>query len=238
MKVALVFVLLFAAVLCRPVRRVCQIKSEFLPLLPLTALLPRLSLQETDEEEEEDSSDSSESGESSTPAPATIVPVVVTETPAPEPTDDTIVATIVTDTARGDNLGGHPSEYKSIVYVEEKSYHKAPGPYKSYEFVDTGKKTAYAMTDGNEVEKLPKVYKVQLAFNLVFLSTKICQKVQINGYLLTEIKLQTVVLYYYIFFKKENIIYIYSYKHTAVGGTHTPDTSCRATTFCCCFVKM
>uniref|UniRef100_A0A3Q0RP49 Secreted phosphoprotein 1 n=1 Tax=Amphilophus citrinellus TaxID=61819 RepID=A0A3Q0RP49_AMPCI len=162
MKVALVFVLLFAAVLCRPVRRVCQIKSEFLPLLPLTALLPRLSLQETDEEEEEDSSDSSESGESSTPAPATIVPVVVTETPAPEPTDDTIVATIVTDTARGDNLGGHPSEYKSIVYVEEKSYHKAPGPYKSYEFVDTGKKTAYAMTDGNEVEKLPKVYKVQL----------------------------------------------------------------------------
>lgn len=88
--------------------------------------------------------------------------MVVTETPAPETTDDTIVATIVTDTARGDNLGGHPSEYKSIVYVEEKSYHKAPGPYKSYEFVDTGKKTGYAMTDGNEVEKLPKVYKVQL----------------------------------------------------------------------------
>lgn len=125
-------------------------------------------LQETEEEEEEEdeSSDSSESGESSTPAPSTVAPVVVTETPAPEPTDEPIVATVVTDTARGDNLGGYPSEYKSIVYVEEKSYHKAPGPYKSYEFEDTGKKTAYSMTDGNEVEKLPKVYKVQLALSI------------------------------------------------------------------------
>lgn len=78
-----------------------------------------------------------------------------------------IEPTIVTDTetARGDNMGGYPSDYKSIVYVEDKSYHKVPGPYKSYEFVGTGKKMAYDMTDGNEVEKSLKVYKVQVSLN-------------------------------------------------------------------------
>ncbi|XP_041825107.1 osteopontin isoform X1 [Melanotaenia boesemani] len=115
------------------------------------------------EEEEDNSTDSSESGESSTPAPVTVNPVVVTDEPIAETTIDTILPTIVTDTdgGRGDSLGGYPSDYKSIVYVEEKSYHKIPGPYKSYEFVGTGKKVAYDMTDGNEVEKSPKVYKVQ-----------------------------------------------------------------------------
>ncbi|XP_041825109.1 osteopontin isoform X2 [Melanotaenia boesemani] len=113
------------------------------------------------EEEEDNSTDSSESGESSTPAPVTVNPVVVTDEPIAETTIDTILPTIVTDTdgGRGDSLGGYPSDYKSIVYVEEKSYHKIPGPYKSYEFVGTGKKVAYDMTDGNEVEKSPKVYK-------------------------------------------------------------------------------
>lgn len=130
-------------------------------LHPLTPHLPPLSLQETEEEEDESNS---ESGESSTPAPATVTPVVVTEGPAAETTAEPIVPTIVTDTetARGDNLGGYPSEYKSI-YIEDKSYHKVPVPYKSYEFVDTGKKTAYGMTDGNEVEKSLKVYKVQVS---------------------------------------------------------------------------
>ncbi|XP_023145229.1 osteopontin isoform X2 [Amphiprion ocellaris] len=115
---------------------------------------------ETEEEEEdEESSNSSESGESSTVAPATIIPVIVTDEPLPETTAEPLEPTIVTDPARGDNLGGYPSDYKSIVYVEDKSYHKLPVPYKSYEFVGTGKKTAYDMTDGNEVEKSLKVYK-------------------------------------------------------------------------------
>ncbi|KAK2818856.1 hypothetical protein Q5P01_024417 [Channa striata] len=70
-----------------------------------------------------------------------------------------ISPTIVTDDAsRGDSLGG-PGDYKSIHYVEEKTYHKIPVPYKSYEFVGTGKKMAYDMTNGNEVEKSLKVYK-------------------------------------------------------------------------------
>uniref|UniRef100_A0A3P9CB42 Secreted phosphoprotein 1 n=1 Tax=Maylandia zebra TaxID=106582 RepID=A0A3P9CB42_9CICH len=207
MKVAVVFVLLFATVLCRERMRHpwslrkqapvvlkarpppvqvkysffvsiyhFQVAAEALPevksvVTDTTSDSPSVNNQdnedgddddeaeESEEEEEDESSDSSESGESSTPAPSTVAPVVVTETPAPESTDEPIVATVVTDTARGDNLGGYPSEYKSIVYVEEKSYHKAPGPYKSYEFEDTGKKTAYSMTGGNEVEKLPKVYK-------------------------------------------------------------------------------
>ncbi|GLD56734.1 suppressor protein SRP40-like isoform X3, partial [Lates japonicus] len=113
------------------------------------------------EEDEDESSDSSESGESSTLAPTTVSPVIVTEEPVIETTAAPIEPTIVTDTetARGDNMGGYPSDYKSIVYVEDKSYHKVPGPYKSYEFVGTGKKMAYDMTDGNEVEKSLKVYK-------------------------------------------------------------------------------
>ncbi|KAM7393276.1 hypothetical protein PAMA_008094 [Pampus argenteus] len=113
------------------------------------------------EDDGDDASHSSESGESSTPAPATVIPVVVTEEPVAETTSEPILPTIVTDTdsGRGDSLGGYPSDYKSIVYVEDKSYHKLPAPYKSYEFYGTGKKMAYDMTDGNEVEKTLPVYK-------------------------------------------------------------------------------
>uniref|UniRef100_UPI0037E9B00D osteopontin n=1 Tax=Semicossyphus pulcher TaxID=241346 RepID=UPI0037E9B00D len=117
---------------------------------------------ETEESEDEDeSSDSSESGESSTAVPSTLTPVIVTEEPVPETTEAPIAPTIVTDqeTARGDSLGGYPSDYKTIIYVEDKSYHKVPAPYKSYEFVNTGKKMAYDMTEGNDVEKSLQVYK-------------------------------------------------------------------------------
>ncbi|XP_031711925.1 osteopontin [Anarrhichthys ocellatus] len=116
---------------------------------------------EDSETEEDEDSESSESGESSSPAPTTVSPVIVTEEPVAEATAEPILPTIVTDmeTARGDSLGGYPSDYKSIVYVEDKSYHKGPGPYKSYEFVGTGKKMAYDMTEGNEVDKSLKVYK-------------------------------------------------------------------------------
>lgn len=92
--------------------------------------------------------------------------MVITDEPVAETTVEPIVPTIVTDTARGDNLG-YPSDYKSIIYVEDKSYHKIPVPYKSYEYVGTGKKMAYDMTDGNEVEKSVKVYKVHIS--LIFL---------------------------------------------------------------------
>lgn len=77
-------------------------------------------------------------------------------------TDEPILPTIVTDTARGDSLGAYPSDHKSIVYVEDKSYHKVPSPYKSYEYMGAGKKMAYDMTEGNELDKSAKVYKVQL----------------------------------------------------------------------------
>lgn len=119
-----------------------------------------LCLQETEEDE---SSNSSESGESSTPAPTSVTPVIVTEEPVAETTPEPIEPTIVTDTdtGRGDSFGSYPGEYKSVVYVEKKSYHKVPVPYKSYEFVGTGKKTAYDMTHGNDVEKSLQVYKVQ-----------------------------------------------------------------------------
>ncbi|XP_031133458.1 osteopontin isoform X1 [Sander lucioperca] len=118
---------------------------------------------EESETDEDESSDSSESGEASTPAPATDTPVVVTEEPVAATTPEPIVPTIVTDAdaGRGDSLGGYPSDYKSIVYVEDKSYQKVPSPYKSYEFIGTGKKMAYDMTEGNEVEKSLTVYKVK-----------------------------------------------------------------------------
>ncbi|KAM4635252.1 osteopontin isoform 2-T2 [Polymixia lowei] len=226
MKVAIVFVLLFATVLCRPARQVSSSSSESSEevVKPAQALNKQADVQpeieaapvqnivaaaatgsdessessdedtaaapseviadntntasdtasvnsqdsdddsddtdETDTDEDE-SSDSSESGESSTPSPATAGPVVVvTDEPAVETTVQPITPTIVTDQGRGDSLGS-PSDYKSIIYVEEKSYQKIPSPYKSYEMVDTGKKTAYDMADGNEVEKTLKVYKVQ-----------------------------------------------------------------------------
>uniref|UniRef100_A0A3P8U1G5 Secreted phosphoprotein 1 n=1 Tax=Amphiprion percula TaxID=161767 RepID=A0A3P8U1G5_AMPPE len=209
MKVAVVFVLLFATVLCRPVShfgstftprpappalrkqalvapqpRVADVQQAAAEEAPTevsfdstdtastsdTASVSSKTSEDSDddddddeteesEEEDEESSNSSESGESSTVAPATIIPVIVTDEPLPETTAEPLEPTIVTDPARGDNLGGYPSDYKSIVYVEDKSYHKLPVPYKSYEFVGTGKKTAYDMTDGNEVEKSLKVYK-------------------------------------------------------------------------------
>ena len=92
---------------------------------------------------------------------------VTTEEPVAETTVGPIVPTIVTDTetARGDNIGGYPSDYKSIIYVEDKSYHKIPAPYKSYEFINTGKKMGNDMIDGNEVEKSPKVYKVKVSLS-------------------------------------------------------------------------
>ncbi|XP_028319282.1 osteopontin isoform X2 [Gouania willdenowi] len=112
-----------------------------------------------EEDEDDDSSDSadSESGELSTASP-TDTPALVTEEPV---TEDPFEPTIVTDTdsGRGDSFAGYPSDYKSIIYVEDKSYHKSPDYYKSYEFVDSGKKSAYGMTDGNDVEKSLKVYK-------------------------------------------------------------------------------
>lgn len=129
----------------------------------LTVGLLSFCLQETEEEEEDESSNSSESDESSTPSPATVAPEVVTDEPVTGATEEPITATIVIDTGRGDNLGGYPSDYKSIIYVEDKSYHKMPSPYKSYQFVGEGKKMAYDMTDGNEVEKTLKVYKVQVS---------------------------------------------------------------------------
>uniref|UniRef100_A0A3B3UTN4 Secreted phosphoprotein 1 n=1 Tax=Poecilia latipinna TaxID=48699 RepID=A0A3B3UTN4_9TELE len=173
MKVAIVFVLLFATVLCRPVsfirlnsgstfvRRPARpvirkqqnvlSKSRSAPVQVKSVLNP-----DADTDEEESDSDS-ESGESSTP-----VPVTVTPTPGvvePETTQEAIEPTVVTDpdAGRGDSLGGYTDDYKSIMYVEEKSYQKGSNPYKSYEIV--GKKVAYDMTNGNEVEKFPKLYK-------------------------------------------------------------------------------
>ncbi|XP_008322845.2 osteopontin isoform X2 [Cynoglossus semilaevis] len=110
------------------------------------------------DEDENDSNDTSESGESSTVAPTVVIPV--TDEPVVETTVDPLEPTIVTDTdsGRGDSLGGYPSDYKSI-YVEDKSYHKVPSPYKSYEYYDSGKKTDYDKSNGNDVEKSMKVYK-------------------------------------------------------------------------------
>ncbi|XP_068588560.1 osteopontin [Cebidichthys violaceus] len=115
---------------------------------------------EESETEEDEDSESSESGESFSPAPTTVIPVIVTEEPIAEATAEPILPTIVTDmeTARGDSLGGYPSDYKSIVYVEDKSYNKVSGPYKSYDY-GTGKKMAYDMAEGNDVDKSLKVYK-------------------------------------------------------------------------------
>ncbi|XP_061733146.1 osteopontin isoform X2 [Nerophis ophidion] len=103
-----------------------------------------------EEEDDEEEDDSSESGESTTLAPDTVTPVIVTE----ETTEEPLVPTIVTDgdSGRGDSMGGHPGDYKTYVYMQEKNYHKAPSPYKSYNY-DSGKKSGYDMPTGNEVEK-------------------------------------------------------------------------------------
>ncbi|XP_072771578.1 osteopontin isoform X2 [Nerophis lumbriciformis] len=109
---------------------------------------------DSEEEDEEEEDDSSESGESTTLAPDTVTPVIVTDEPLYETTEEPLVPTIVTDTdsGRGDSMGGYPGDYKTYVYMQEKNYHKAPSPYKSYGY-DSGKKSGYDMPTGNEVEK-------------------------------------------------------------------------------------
>lgn len=121
--------------------------------------------------EDEDDSDSSDSDEPSTPAPTTASPEVFTEEPMTETTQEPILPTIVTDNGRGDSMGGYPDDYKSILYIEDKSYHKVSGPYKPYEYVDTEKKMGYDMNHGNEVEKSMQVYKVQVSISWCFSST-------------------------------------------------------------------
>lgn len=111
-------------------------------------------------EEDEDDSNSSDVQKPSTPAPTTASSNVFTEEPVAETTVEPILPTIVTDNGRGDSMGGYPDDYKSIIYIEDKSYHKVPGPYKSYEYIDTGKKTGYDINHGNEVEKSMQMYKV------------------------------------------------------------------------------
>ncbi|KAM3600301.1 uncharacterized protein V6R79_021221 [Siganus canaliculatus] len=204
MKVAIIFVLLFATVLCRPARKASVSSSESseevvkqpaasqAPLENVatsssdessdettteatsdttsssdTASVSKDSEDDDDDDDEEDetdededeSSDSSESGEASTPAPTAFTAIIVTDEPLAETTPEPIEPTIVTDTARGDNFGAYPSDYKSIVYVEEKTYEKLPSPYKSYELVGAPKKMAYDMSYGNEVEKSLQTYK-------------------------------------------------------------------------------
>uniref|UniRef100_A0A3B4ARF3 Secreted phosphoprotein 1 n=1 Tax=Periophthalmus magnuspinnatus TaxID=409849 RepID=A0A3B4ARF3_9GOBI len=118
------------------------------------------------EESETEESESSESGEASTVSTATESPVIVTddvttativENITPDPIDPTIVTDDTADSGRGDSLGSYPSEYKSIVYVEDKSYHKVPEPHKSWDY--TSKKSTYEPEYGNEVHKAFKVYK-------------------------------------------------------------------------------
>ncbi|XP_044000305.1 nucleolar and coiled-body phosphoprotein 1-like [Gambusia affinis] len=110
-----------------------------------------------DESDTDEEDSDSQSGESSTPVPVTVTPtpgVVESET-----TQEPIEPTVVTDpdAGRGDSLTGLTEDYKTTVFVDKKSYQKGPDSYKSYEIV--GKKVAYDMTNGNEVEKYPKVYK-------------------------------------------------------------------------------
>ncbi|TNM92395.1 hypothetical protein fugu_019407 [Takifugu bimaculatus] len=214
MRVALVFLLLFATVFCRPARKVSDssesaeevkrrpaVSGSINSAKPLqnvaaadesteteedevvaqapeeaksdmtdtfSSAAPSVdsngsegSDEDDDESEDEDDSDSSDSDEPSTPAPTTASPEVFTEEPVAETTQEPILPTIVTDNGRGDSMGGYPDDYKSILYIEDKSYHKVSGPYKPYEYVDAEKKTSYDMNHGNEVEKSMQVYKVQ-----------------------------------------------------------------------------
>lgn len=119
-------------------------------------------VSQQDSDEDEDDSDSSDSDETSSPAP-TGSPEVFTEEPLAETTPEPILPTIVIDTGRGDSMGGHPDDYKSIIYFEDKSYHKVPLPYKSYEYVDAGKKTGYELDRSNHVDKSMQVYKIQVS---------------------------------------------------------------------------
>ncbi|XP_056434927.1 osteopontin-like [Gadus chalcogrammus] len=117
--------------------------------------------EDNSEDTEENESDEDESGEPSTPSPVTgtTVMAVGTEEPTADTTVEPITPTVVTDQGRGDSLLRFPSDYKSNLYGEDKSYHKGLSPYKSYEVLDGAKRMAYDMTNGNEVEKGLKVYK-------------------------------------------------------------------------------
>jgi hypothetical protein len=111
---------------------------------------------------------------------------VGTEEPTADTTVEPITPTVVTDQGRGDSLLRFPSDYKSNLYGEDKSYHKGLSPYKSYEVLDGAKRMAYDMTNGNEVEKGLKVYKVSLPLSplicsVYILALSVCLGVHHHG---------------------------------------------------------
>ncbi|CAL8326677.1 unnamed protein product [Boreogadus saida] len=119
--------------------------------------------EDDSDDTEENESDEDESAEPSTPSPVTgttLMVVVGTEEPTADTTTvEPITATVVTDQGRGDSLLRFPSDYKSTLYGEDKSYTKGLSPYKTYEVLDGAKRMAYDVTNGNEVEKGLRVYK-------------------------------------------------------------------------------
>ncbi|XP_046717141.1 osteopontin [Silurus meridionalis] len=146
MKAVIVFVLLFAAVYCHPVKRsasssesseVQPVDTQVLKVTPVTDIS---SEEDDDDDDDADDSDSDESDENG----MTTVPPVFMET--------TLIPVI---NGRGDSIG-YQSDYKKPIYdVDGNNIEKGPFSYKSYE----SDKTEY-----NDVDL--KVYKALQVHNV------------------------------------------------------------------------
>ncbi|KAK3521397.1 hypothetical protein QTP70_004355 [Hemibagrus guttatus] len=139
MKAVVVFMLLFAAVYCHPVKRSASSSSESADIQPVdtqdlkvTAVADVSSEEDADDDDDEDESDSDESDENGpTSSPpffeTTIIPIV---------------------DGRGDSMGYQSDYKKNVYYVDGNNIEKGPSSYKSYD----SDKTQY---DGADL----KVYK-------------------------------------------------------------------------------
>ncbi|XP_058267660.1 osteopontin [Hemibagrus wyckioides] len=140
MKAVIVFMLLFAAVYCHPVKRSASSSSESADVQPVDTQDLKVSAvadvsseedpdDDDDDEDESDSDESDENGPTSSPPffETTIIPIV---------------------DGRGDSMGYQSDYKKNVYYVDGNNIEKGPSSYKSY----GSDKTQY---DGEEL----KVYK-------------------------------------------------------------------------------
>ncbi|KAF4081822.1 hypothetical protein AMELA_G00144850 [Ameiurus melas] len=146
MKAVVVFVLLFAAVYCHPVKRSAS-SSESADVQPVDTQVLKVtavadvSSEEDDDDDDDDDSDSDESDENGKP------------TSSPPIVETTLIPVI---NGRGDSIGYQSDYKKPVYYVDGNNIEKGPSSHKSY----GSDKTEY---DGVDL----KVYKALQVHDVV-----------------------------------------------------------------------
>ncbi|GAA6098142.1 osteopontin [Tachysurus ichikawai] len=126
MKAIVVFVLLFAAVYCHPVKRSASSSSESSDVQPVDTLALKdaavadvSSEEDADDDDDDDDDNDSDSDESDENGPTSSPPFIET----------TIIPII---DGRGDSVGYQSDYKKNVYYVDGNNIEKGPSSYKSY----------------------------------------------------------------------------------------------------------